>query len=164
MNIDIQWIVPANLPDVIRIEADSFEFPWSEGNFRQCLRERNTAGMVATIDSRVVGYMIYVLLPSSIELINFCVDRPFRRHGIGTQMCRYLIDKLSSRRRSRIVTLVREVNVAAKHFFAACGFQATSVERNPYEDTHDDGYLFSYFHEQSIDELCDRLFSPNEAG
>ena len=68
----------------------------------------------------------------------------FRRMGIGSQMIRKLIGKLSSQRRSRIMLEVRETNLAAQLFFRENGFRAVSVLREYYEDTPEDAYVMQY--------------------
>ena len=71
----IRWMIRADMPDVLAIEQDVFEFPWFEQDFVRCLRQRNCIGMVAEQGDRVVGYMIYELHKSRLHLLNFAVAR-----------------------------------------------------------------------------------------
>ena len=132
------------MPAVLDIEANSFEFPWSEKDFARCLRQRNCIGKVIMYDGRVVGYMIYELSKPRIHVLNFAVDRVFRRLGVGTQMVQELIAKLSTKRCSRIMLEVRESNLAAQLFFRKNGFRAVSVLREYYELLPEDAYLMQY--------------------
>ncbi len=101
-------------------------------------------GMVALIEDRVVGQMIYELHRTRLHLLNFAVLPAMQRRGVG----RGLIDKLkrglSPKRRTRIVTDVRESNLDAQLFFRAMGFRAVDVLRDFYEDTTEDAFLFQY--------------------
>ncbi|HVH82756.1 MAG TPA: hypothetical protein VM713_00425 [Steroidobacteraceae bacterium] len=45
----------ADVPDVVAIERSSYQFPWSEGIFRDCLRVGYTC-RVATLGRQVAGY------------------------------------------------------------------------------------------------------------
>jgi ribosomal-protein-alanine N-acetyltransferase len=130
--------------EVLEIENQSFEFPWSEDDFIRCLRQRNCIGMVAEHDERVAGFMIYELHRNRLHILNFAVAPEFRRKGVGHQMVEKLIGKLSSQRRSRIMLEVRETNLAAQLFFRSLGFRAISVLRDFYVDTTEDAYLMQY--------------------
>jgi ribosomal-protein-alanine N-acetyltransferase len=134
------------MPEVLTIEEDSFEFPWSEEEFLSCLRQRNCIGMVAEHDGRVVGFMVYELTKTRIHVLNFAVARNHRRLGVGQQMISKLIAKLSSQRRTRITLEVRERNLPAQLFFRGGGFRAVSVLRSFYQDTPEDAYLMQYRH------------------
>lgn len=144
IRIHIRWMIRRDMAEVLGIEKESFEFPWSEEDFVRCLRQRNCIGMVAEHDDSVVGYMIYELHKTRLHILNFAVARAARRLDAGTQMIEKLVGKLSSQRRSRITLEVRETNLAAQLFFRACEFRAVSVLRDFYEDTTEDAYLMQY--------------------
>jgi len=144
VRVHIRWMIRRDMPEVLEIEQESFEFPWSEEDFVRCLRQRNCIGMVAEQNEQVVGYMIYELHKTRLHVLNFCVARSMRRLGIGSQMIEKLISKLSNQRRSRITLEVRETNVSAQLFFRDSGFRAISVLREFYEDTPEDAYLMQY--------------------
>ncbi|MBN2021793.1 MAG: ribosomal protein S18-alanine N-acetyltransferase [Pirellulales bacterium] len=137
-------MIRRDMPEVLDIEAASFEFPWLEEDFIRCLRQRNCIGMVAEQDVGIAGFMVYELSKTRLHVLNFAVAPRLRRQGVGGQMITKLIGKLSSQRRTRIVLEVRETNLAAQLFFRACGFRAISVLRNFYEDTPEDAYLMQY--------------------
>ena len=142
--VHIRWMIRRDMPEVLNIESQAFEFPWSEEDFVRCLRQRNCIGMVAEHNERVVGFMIYELHKNRLHILNFAVGQAFRRKGIGTQMIRKLIGKLSPQRRSRIMLEVRETNLSAQLFFRDVGFRAISLLRDFYEDTTEDAYLMQY--------------------
>jgi ribosomal-protein-alanine N-acetyltransferase len=144
LRVQIRWMIRRDMAEVLEIESDGFEFPWCEDDFIRCLRQRNCIGMVAEVDDRVVGFMIYELHKTRLHLLNFAVARPFRRQGVGTQMLAKLIAKLSIQRRTRILLEVRETNLAAQLFFRQMAFRAVSVLRDFYEDTTEDAYLMQY--------------------
>jgi len=137
-------MIRRDLPEVLRIEQESFEFPWTEEEFYRCLRQRNCIGMVAECENRVVGYMVYELCKTRIHLLNFAVAPEHRRRGVGLQMIQKLVGKLSAQGRTRIVLEVRETNLPAQLFFRACQFRAVAVLRNYYADTPEDAYLMQY--------------------
>lgn len=142
--VHIRWLIRRDMPEVIGIESNSFEFSWSEDDFIRCLRQRNCIGMVAEHNERVVGFMIYELHRNRLHVLNFAVHPDFRRRGVGGQMIRKLVGKLAPQRRNRIVLEVRETNLDAQLFFRSLGFRAISLLRDFYDDTTEDAYLMQY--------------------
>lgn len=146
VRIHIRWMIRRDMAEVIAIETESFEFPWSEDDFIRCLRQRNCIGMVAEMDDQVVGFMIYELHKNRLHILNFAVADRYRRLGIGTQMVSKLAGKLSDTRRNRILLEIRETNLPAQLFFRHSGFRAVSVLHEFYEDTPEDAYLMQFRH------------------
>lgn len=142
--VHIRWMIRRDMSEVLQIENRSFEFSWSEEDFIRCLRQRNCIGMIAEHNERVVGFMIYELHRNRLHVLNFAVHADFRRRGVGTQMLKKLVSKLSPQRRSRIMLEVRETNLDAQLFFREQGFRAVSVLRDFYEDTTEDAYLMQF--------------------
>ena len=144
LGIHIRWMIRRDMSEVITIEQEAFEFPWSEEDFTRCLRQRNCIGMVAELADSVVAFMIYELHRSRLHMLNFAVLRSHRRLGIGTQMMEKLVAKLTPDRRGRIALEVRETNLPAQIFFRSLGFRATSVLKDFYRDSTEDAYLMQY--------------------
>lgn len=144
VTVHIRWMIRRDMPEVLQIETESFEFPWTEEDFVRCLRQRNCIGMVAEFDDHVVGFMIYELHQDRLHILNFSVDPEFRRCTVGTSMVQKLVSKLSPQRRNRIGLEVRETNLSAQLFFRDMDFRAVSVLHDFYEDTAEDAYLMEY--------------------
>ncbi len=142
--VQIRWLIRRDMADVLSIENNSFEFAWTEEDFLSCLRQRNCIGMVAEHDQEIVGFMIYELHKSRLNILNFAVSSEARRCQVGSQMVQKLIDKLSQQRRHEIVLEVRETNVPAQLFFKDHGFRAIDILRSHYDDTTEDAYVMRY--------------------
>jgi ribosomal-protein-alanine N-acetyltransferase len=151
----IRWMIRRDMPSVLAIESQSFEYSWTEDDFIRCLRQRNCIGMVAEQGDRIVGFMIYELHKNRLHVLNFAVAPEFRRGGVGRTMINKLLSKLSNDRRNRIMLEVRETNLDAQLFFKELGFRAVSVLRDFYEDTVEDAYLMQYRYRASAQELAD---------
>ncbi len=144
LGIHVRWMIRRDMTEVIGIEQEAFEFPWSEEDFTRCLRQRNCIGMVAELADSVVAFMIYELHRSRLHMLNFAVMRSHRRLGVGTQMMEKLVAKLTPDRRGRVALEVRETNLPAQLFFRSLGFRATSVLKDFYRDSTEDAYLMQY--------------------
>lgn len=155
VRVHVRWMIRRDMPEVLGIESESFEFSWSEEDFIRCLRQRNCIGMVAEYDNRVVGFMIYELQKTRIHVLNFAVAEQYRRQGVGSQMVAKLIGKLSSQRRSRLLLEVRETNLDAQLFFRSNGFRAIDVLHSHYDDTPEDAYQMQYRYRPERVEVAD---------
>jgi len=165
LRVHIRWMIRRDMPEVLHIEQESFEFPWSEEDFLRCLQQRNCIGMVAEHQEHVVGFMIYELQKTQLHVLNFAVQKPYRRRSVGSQMMTKLVSKLSSQRRSQILLEVRETNLSAQLFFREQGFRATTVLRAYYEDSPEDAYLMKYhFRPASVPVLPFNRISDRLAG
>jgi ribosomal-protein-alanine N-acetyltransferase len=142
--IYVRWMVRRDFPEVMSIEQSCFEYPWSENDFLRCLKQRNCIGMVAELDGRVGGFMIYETPKNRIHLLNIATLPELQHHGIATQMVLKLMNKLTNQGRTRITMEVRESNLPALSFFRSRGFRATGVLRCFYEYTNDDAYILQY--------------------
>lgn len=142
--VHIRWMIRRDMPDVMGIELASFEYAWTEDDFLRCLRQRNCIGMVAERGDSIIGFMIYELHRTRLQLLNFAVSPNVRRSGVGGLLIGKLVYKVCSHRRQKLTLAVREGNTAAQLFFRAHRFQAARVLRNYYEDSGEDAYQMEY--------------------
>ena len=144
LRIQLRWMIRRDMAEVLDIEQEAFEFPWSDDDFTRCLRQRNCIGMVAESGDAVVAFMIYELHRTRLHVLNLAVRRSHRRLGVGRMMMEKLSTKLSAERRDRILLEVRERNLPAQLFFRSLGYRAISVLKDFYEDTTEDAYLMQF--------------------
>ena len=144
LDIHVRWMIRRDMPEVLSVEREAFEFSWSEEDFTRCLRQRNCIGMVAEMADSVVAFMIYELHRTRLHVLNFAVTHTQRRKGIGSRMMEKVAGKLTPDRRNRVLLEVRETNLPAQLFFRKNGFRAVSVLKDFYQDSTEDAYLMQY--------------------
>ena len=154
--VHVRWMIRRDLVEVLAIEQEAFEFPWSEDDFIRCLRQRNCIGMVAEMAESVVAFMIYELHRSRLHVVNLAVRRSHRRLGVGTLLLDRLAAKLAPDRRDRILLEVRERNLPAQVFFRALGYRAIAVLKDFYQDSTEDAYLMQYQVPDALVEVASR--------
>jgi ribosomal-protein-alanine N-acetyltransferase len=130
--VHIRWTIGRDLPETLAIEEAARQWDaWSDDEFCRRLRERNCVGMVAERcpgDGAILGFMLYRLYAGHICLDNLAVHPDHRRRGVGTEMVRKLLGKLSAGRRTFLRVDVPEEDVGAQLFFRALGLPAVGVE------------------------------------
>lgn len=97
--------------------------------------------MVAEFGDERVGYMIYELQESRLNIVNLAVKPERRRQGIGTAMINRLKEKLSPRRRTELRITTHEEWLESQLFLRSQGFTATAIERGVFGGA--DGYVMN---------------------
>ena len=130
----IRWLLRRDMDAILAIEQVSFQWPWTEREFRARLRNPKIVGMV-TVDSNnePIGYMIYKVYKNRIRLLNIAVAPRYRRQGIGRAMVEKLKEKLIVQQRRFLLVNVWERNLCAQLFFRAAGLKAVKVLRGYYD-------------------------------
>lgn len=149
LQVHLRWMIRRDLPEVLAIEQESFEFPWGLEDFFHCLGTDDSIALVAELSGRgaaspVVGFMVFQFDHCGIQLLNLAVAAAYRRRGLGRQMLVRLTQKLAMLRRERIEAVVRETNLGAQMFLRDSGYRATKILRGFFEDTPEDAYLMTY--------------------
>jgi ribosomal-protein-alanine N-acetyltransferase len=146
----VRWMIKGDFRAVLEIERQSFDEPWTENDFVQSLQNKNHRGTAMGMVHETVaddglikvdGFMVYILEPGAIRLINLAVAPESRRNGVGRALLDRLRGKLAGARRRKCVTaVVRETNLDAHLWFRACGWEAIKVIR--LDEWGEDGIVF----------------------
>ena len=140
MQVHIRWMIRRDIQEVLQIEKSNFEFPWSEEDLIDHLRQRNCIGMVTEYEDQIVGFVVYQLHKKFLGISNLAVKKDCQRMGVGTQIINKLKNKLSRQRRTQLRFLIRETNFGGQQFLAAQQFKACGIQPAPWEETDEDGY------------------------
>ena len=121
-----------DIPVVAAIEKAAYQFPWSEGIFRDCLRVGYTCRVV-TSANRLIGYGVMSVGAGEAHILNLCIDEGFRCQGIGRRMLDYLLDKGAAAGMSEAFLEVRPSNTAAIRLYLSLGFDQVGMRRGYYQ-------------------------------
>ena len=121
-----------DVPAVVAIERTSYQFPWSEGIFRDCLRVGYTCRVV-TAGVQIVGYGVMSIGAGEAHILNVCVAEAHRCRGIGRRLLALLVERAASAGMKEVFLEVRPSNAAAIRLYLALGFQRVGVRRGYYQ-------------------------------
>jgi ribosomal-protein-alanine N-acetyltransferase len=131
-DVVIRPMTEADVSAVVALERASYQFPWSEGIFRDCLRVGYTCRVV-TSGNRVMGYGVMSVGAGEAHILNLCIDAAFRCQGIGRRMLGYLLDKGAAAGMSEAFLEVRPSNTAAIRLYLSVGFDQVGMRRGYYQ-------------------------------
>jgi [ribosomal protein S18]-alanine N-acetyltransferase len=125
-------MVETDVLDVVAIERASYQFPWSEGIFRDCLRVGYVCRVV-TVEKQVIGYGVMSVGAGEAHILNLCIREAFRCRGVGKRLLGYLIDRGAAAGMSEAFLEVRPSNTAAIRLYLSLGFEQVGMRRGYYQ-------------------------------
>ena len=118
----------SDLAEVHALEIRAYEFPWTLGIFRDCLRADYPA-WVLLVDGRLAGYCLMSIAAGEAHVLNVCTAPELQGRGLGRQLVHALLRIARARRVDRVFLEVRPSNVAAIRLYDAEGFN--EIGRRP---------------------------------
>jgi ribosomal-protein-alanine N-acetyltransferase len=142
-SLQFRPMTTADMDEVMAIERSSYRFPWSERFFLQELQVPCARSILAEIDGGIVGYILFWLLPGSVDIHNVAVHINFRRRGIARLLLSEVLAQARAQSATRVTLEVRKSNVAAKKLYERIGFQVTGTRQGYYSDDGEDALTMS---------------------
>ena len=142
--LKLRPMAEADLPAVVAIENAIYDFPWTQGNFRDSLAAGYSCWMYER-DGEPIGYAVLMLAADEAHLLNLSIAAAWQRQGHG--------GRLLQRRRAaarelgaRLIFLeVRPSNAAALRLYQRHGFQRVGLRREyyPAQAGREDALIYS---------------------
>ena len=73
--VHIRWMIRRDMPEVLAIEHAHESTPWPEEEFIWVLRQRNCIGMVCEDRDKIVGFMVYELYRTRINILKIVLKQ-----------------------------------------------------------------------------------------
>ena len=122
----------SDVPDVVAIERGSYQFPWSEGIFRDCLRVGYVCRVV-TVSRQVMAYGVMSFGAGEAHILNLCVGEAYRCRGIGRQLLNSLVERAGAAGMADAYLEVRPSNTTAIRLYLSLGFEQVGMRRGYYQ-------------------------------
>ena len=120
---------------VMEIELRAYPFPWTPGNFRDCLRA-GYAMWVLEDEVGLVGYAAASVQAGEAHLLNLCIDPKLQSRGQGRRLLRAMRQVAKGHGAERMFLEVRPSNKHAIALYHDEGFN--EIGRRPrYYPDHD---------------------------
>jgi len=128
----------ADLDEVMLIERSAFAYPWSTRFFLQEIAAQCAQPIIAEINGRITGYILFWVLPDAVDIHNIAVHPEFRRRGIGRQLLDQAIACARAGASLRVTLEVRKSNLDAQKLYESHGFVVTGLRKGYYSDDGED--------------------------
>jgi len=125
-------MTPSDLPAVSAVERASYQFPWSEGIFRDCLRVGYLC-RVAELDGEIVAYGVVAMGAGEAHILNLCVRCDLRGRSVGRQMLMLVLERARQAGMETVFLEVRPSNPHAIALYQSVGFVQVGLRKGYYQ-------------------------------
>ena len=128
----IRSMSPVDLKAVAAVEQASYEFPWSQGIFRDCLLA-GYQSLVLEIGGAINGYAIMSVAAGEAHILNLCVHPECQQMGYGRRLLNALLIRAEEVGVERVFLEVRPSNDIAIRLYRSAGFEQIGVRPSYYQ-------------------------------
>lgn len=133
----LRGLRPMSLLDLHRvaaIERRIYDFPWTEGNFRDSLKAGHEGWLLESIEmpGKLRAYALLMWIVDEIHLLNISVSADEQGRGLGRALMDWIMQHGFEEGAHSILLEVRPSNHAALRLYAACGFEQIGTRRSYY--------------------------------
>lgn len=121
----------ADMSIALANEKAAYEFPWTLGIFRDCLRVGYQCHALE-LGGSVIGHGIMSIAAQECHLLNICVHPDYQRRGYGRALVLHLLDIARRKRAVMALLEVRVSNDAAYRLYTSLGFDEVGMRKNYY--------------------------------
>jgi ribosomal-protein-alanine N-acetyltransferase len=121
-----------DIPVVGTIERAGYQFPWSEGIFRDCLRVGYICRVVE-VDADLAGYGIMSVGAGEAHILNVCIREEYRCRGLARRILVFLLERARSAGMYEAFLEVRPSNTVASRLYRSLGFEQVGVRKGYYQ-------------------------------
>ncbi len=141
-NVIIRGMTEKDIDEVLEIEKEAFETPWSRDAFvLELIKNQLAKYIVADKDNKIVGYGGLWLILDEGHITNIAVRASFRGQGIGNLLLEKLIDICEEREINNMTLEVRKSNLVAQALYKKYGFLDCGIRKGYYTDIKEDAVI-----------------------
>ncbi|MGO8754738.1 MAG: ribosomal protein S18-alanine N-acetyltransferase [Gallionellaceae bacterium] len=121
----------ADVNDVLRIEQQVHDYPWTRGNFTDAL-DSGYLCKVFEQGGAMLGFVIMMIAPDEMQLLDLGIAAAYQRRGLGRRLLAEAMKIAREMDMRRILLEVRPSNVAAQGLYFDAGFREIGLRRGYY--------------------------------
>lgn len=121
-----------HVPLIGTMERRNYDFSWSDGIFRDCLKAGYCCQRVLLADE-LIGYGIMQIAADEAHILNLCIDQPFQRQGFARLLLEHLIFKANQHSAHSVFLEVRPSNPRAIQLYELAGFNEIGLRKGYYD-------------------------------
>ena len=126
---------PDDLEQVMRVEREVYQFPWTERIFSDCIRVGYHC-WIALHQRVVVGHAVISVVGDESHMLNLSIARAHQRKGYGRQFVEFLVNEARTRQAKTMLLEVRPSNRVAINCYNAAGFNEIGSRKDYYPSSN----------------------------
>ena len=142
-NLTFEPMRSCDLQEVLKIENECFENPWSETYYTLSLKRPRSYEYfyVARHKNTLVGYIVFSILHEEAHILNLAVPIACRRQGIAKYLLASALKMIQVQDGRDIFLEVAVNNLPAQYLYRQFGFRICGIRKN-YYGRYKDAYVF----------------------
>ncbi|MBU0655418.1 MAG: ribosomal protein S18-alanine N-acetyltransferase [Gammaproteobacteria bacterium] len=131
---DLLPLRPMTAEDVVNvmaIEERAFPFPWTEGIFRDCIRQGYSCWIYER-EGEIAGYAIVMFVLDEMHLLNICIRPEEQGRGLGSALLKTLERIAQGIKVETCFLEVRQSNFSAIRLYLNAGFNEIGQRKGYY--------------------------------
>lgn len=142
-NLTFEPMDSCDLQEVLKIENECFENPWSETYYTLSLKRPRSYEhfYVARHENTIVGYIVFSILHEEAHILNLAVPIVYRRQGIAKYLLISALKMIQAQDGHEVFLEVAVSNLPAQYLYRQFGFRICGIRKN-YYGRYKDAYVF----------------------
>ena len=142
--MDYSYLDQSHLDSILEIENESNPFPWTEGNFQDCL-DKGYYSLALEDNNKFIGFAIMAISTDESHLLNIGINKNERGMGYGEKLLKKMIIAAEVMGSRKIILEVRLSNKTAYQLYKKLGFEEIGIRKKYYRlpDGREDAYVLS---------------------
>ena len=120
-----------DLPEVMKGELASYPHPWTEGNFKDCIRNQAYSCWVFEQEKETLGHLVISAAAGESHILNLCVYPQIQGQGWGRKLLEEAEHIAKQHRAETCFLEVRPSNKAGLKLYESAGYNQIGI-RNDY--------------------------------
>lgn len=122
-------MIDADLREILTIERRSYEYAWTEGIFRDCIRSGHHCRVLEIPHGLIQAYGVLSAAVGEAHILNLCVRPELQGRGFSRRMLDHLLELARANAVQTVFLEVRPSNIRAVHLYDSAGFH--EIGRRP---------------------------------
>ena len=142
--MDYSYLDQSHLDSILEIENESNPFPWTEGNFQDCL-DKGYYSLALEDKNKFIGFAIMAISTDESHLLNIGINKNERGMGYGEKLLKKMIIAAEVMGSRKIILEVRLSNKTAYQLYKKLGFEEIGIRKKYYRlpEGREDAYVLS---------------------
>lgn len=148
-------IHPTDIEPILKIDQDSFRWPWDHISFGNELLQRQSCNWVVRSTepqsgTPIIGYAVLRLINVDLHVFRIAVTPTWRRQGIASWVLKQCFSKGLEKGAKSVYLEVRPSNIPAVKLYHKLGFETVATRPNYYTDTEEDALVMIKYLKEDV--------------
>jgi len=129
--VTLRPMLERDVPEVIEIERQAYDFPWSRSVMIDCIR-LGYISWVLEHEGLIGAYSFMTVAAGEAHLLNLCVKPRWQGRRFGRTLLEHLLEDARARGAETMFLEVRPANGRARQLYARAGFKEIGLRPDYY--------------------------------